>query len=98
MASGSDFESSDPVEAAGLSILRLLQRAADAADQNRTQILDAAQRLSQELRAAQDRIARLEGDAAAYRNRAERAELWLDKIRTELEQQFPREGRARRYD
>jgi uncharacterized NAD(P)/FAD-binding protein YdhS len=98
MASGSDFESSDPVEAAGLSILRLLQRAAETADQNRRQVLDAAQRLSQELRAAQDRIAQLEGDVAAYRNRAERAELWLDKIRTELEQQFPRDGRTRHYD
>jgi predicted nucleic acid-binding Zn-ribbon protein len=98
MASGSDFESSDPVEAAGLSILRLLQRAADTADQNKRQVLDTAQRLSQELRAAQDRIVQLEGDVAAYRNRAERAELWLDKIRTELEQQFPRDGRTRRYD
>jgi predicted nucleic acid-binding Zn-ribbon protein len=98
MASGSDFGSGDPVEAAGLSILRLLQRAADTADQNRRQVLDTAQRLSQELRAAQDRIAQLEGDVAAYRNRAERAELWLDKIRTELEQQFPRDGRMRRYD
>jgi predicted nucleic acid-binding Zn-ribbon protein len=98
MASGSDFESTDPLEAAGLSILRLLQRAADTADQNRIQALDTAQRLSQELRAAQDRIAKLEDDVAAYRDRAERAELWLDKIRTELEQQFPRNGRARRYD
>jgi predicted nucleic acid-binding Zn-ribbon protein len=98
MASGSDFESSDPVEAAGLSTLRLLQRAAETADQNRRQVLDTAQRLSQELRAAQDRIAQLEGDVAAYRNRAERAELWLDKIRTELEQQFPRDGRTSRYD
>ena len=38
------------------------------------------------------RIAQLEDDLAAYRDRAERAELWLDKIRTEIEQQFPRRG------
>jgi predicted nucleic acid-binding Zn-ribbon protein len=98
MTSGGNFERDDPVEVAGLSILRLLQRAADTADQNRRQVLDTAQRLSQELRAAQDRIAQLEGDIAAYRDRAERAELWLDKIRTELEQQFPRDGLTRRYD
>ena len=46
----------------------------------------------QELRAAQDRIAQFEDDLAAHRDRAERAELWLDKIRTEIEQQFPRGG------
>jgi hypothetical protein len=81
MASGGDFESSDPVEAAGLSILRLLQKAADAADQNRIQALDTAQKLAQELRAAQDRIAQLEGDVAANRDHAERAELWLSETR-----------------
>jgi hypothetical protein len=86
MASGGDLENSDPVEAAGLSILRLLQRAADTADQSRRQALDTAEKLAQEVRVAQDRIAQLEGDVAAYRDHAERAELWLDKIRTELEQ------------
>lgn len=60
--------------------------------------MDTAQRLAQELRAAQDRIAQLEGDVAAYRDHAERAELWLDKIRTELEQEFARGGRARPHD
>jgi hypothetical protein len=46
----------------------------------------------QELRAAQDRITQFEHDLAAHRDRVERAELWLDKIRTEIEQQFPRGG------
>jgi hypothetical protein len=32
----------------------------------------------------------LEGDVAVYRDYAERAELWLDKIRAELEQQLSR--------
>jgi hypothetical protein len=35
----------------------------------------------------------LESDLVAYRDRAERSELWLDKIRTEIEQQFPTSGR-----
>jgi chromosome segregation ATPase len=98
MTSGDDLEGSDPVEAAGLSILRLVQRAADTVDQNRIQAVDTAQRLSQELRAAQDRTAQLEGDVATYRDRVERAKLWLDKIRAELEEQFPSSGRIRRYD
>ena len=50
----------------------------------------------QELRAARDRIAQFEDDLAAHRDRVERAELWLDKIRTEIEQQFPRGGITRR--
>ena len=58
-----------------LSILRLLQRAADADDQDRYRPLDKAQKLAHELRAVQDRIAQLEGDVAAYRGHAERAEL-----------------------
>jgi hypothetical protein len=98
MAFGGDFESGNPVDEAGRSILRLLQRAADTADQSRRQALDAAEKLAQEVRVAQDRIARLEGDVAAYRDYAKRAELWLDKIRTELEQQLSRDGRTSRYD
>jgi hypothetical protein len=79
MVSGSDAEDGDPLDRAGQSILRLLQKAGDATDQDKRR----AQRLSQELRAAQDRIAQLEDDLIAYRDRAERAELWLDKIRAE---------------
>jgi hypothetical protein len=85
----SDSENEDPVDRAGHSILRLLNRAADTADQNSRKALEMAQRLAQQLREAQDRVAQLEGDVAAYRDRAERAELWLDKIRAEIEQQFP---------
>lgn len=92
MASGGEVENTDPLDRAGQSILRLLQKAGDATDQDRRHALEMAQRLSQELRAAQDRIAQFEDDLAAHRDRAERAELWLDKIRTEIEQQFPRGG------
>jgi hypothetical protein len=98
MGPGGDFESNDPVEAAGVSILRLLQRAADAADQSRRQALDTAEKLAQEVRIAQDRIAQLEGDVAGYRDHAERAELWLDKIRAELEQHLSAGGRSSRSD
>src|SRR5215467_11016547 len=93
MVSGSDAEDGDPLDRAGQSILRLLQKAGDATDQDKRRAVDRAQRLSQELRAAEDRIAQLEDDVIAYRDRAERAELWLEKIRAEIEQQFPAKGR-----
>ena len=64
-----------------------------AAEQNSRQAVEAARRLAQQLQAARDRIAQLESDLVAYRDRAERSELWLDKIRTEIEQQFPTSGR-----
>jgi rare lipoprotein A (peptidoglycan hydrolase) len=51
MSSGSDFESDDPLERAGQSILRRLQQAADAADQNSQQAVEMAQKLSQQLHA-----------------------------------------------
>jgi hypothetical protein len=38
MVSGGDFERNDPVEAAGLSIQRLLQSAANTADRNKIQV------------------------------------------------------------
>jgi predicted nucleic acid-binding Zn-ribbon protein len=94
MASDGDFQNSEPVDKAGQSILRLLQKAADAADQNSRQAVEMAHKLSHQLRAAHDRIAELESDIAANRDRAERAETWLNKIRGEIEEQFPQGGRV----
>jgi chromosome segregation ATPase len=88
-----DFEDKDALDKAGQSILRLLDRAVDATDQNSRQAVETAQTLAQQLRAARDRIGQLEGDLAALTDRAERAELWLDRIRTEIEHQFPRRRR-----
>jgi hypothetical protein len=62
MASGGDVANTDSLDRAGLSILRLLLKAGDATDQDRRYALEMAQRLSRELRAAQDRIAHLEYD------------------------------------
>jgi predicted nucleic acid-binding Zn-ribbon protein len=91
MDSGDD--NLEPVNRAGQSILDLLHKAADTTDRNTRQAVEAAQRLAQQFQAARDRIAQLESDLAAYLDRAERSEAWLDKIRTEIEQQFPTSGR-----
>jgi ABC-type transporter Mla subunit MlaD len=93
MNSSDDSKNIELVEKAGQSILDLLHKAADTADQNTRQAVEAAQRLAQQLQAARDRIAQLESNLATYRDRAERSESWLDKIRTEIEQQFPTSGR-----
>jgi chromosome segregation ATPase len=80
----------DQLDRAGRTILQLLHKAADVAEENSRHALETAQRLSHQLRAAEDRIAELEADVEAYRARAERAEQWLDRIHGEIESQFLR--------
>jgi hypothetical protein len=73
------------LDSAGQAILRLLYKAADAAETNSRQALETAQKLSSQLRAAEDRIAELVAEVQQYRERAERAEKWLRKISMEIE-------------
>jgi TfoX/Sxy family transcriptional regulator of competence genes len=85
------------LDRAGQTILQLLNKAADVAEQNSRHAIDTAQRLSHQLRAAQDRIAELEAEVEAYRQQAERAEQWLHKVYTEIEDRFlDRDKNARR--
>jgi hypothetical protein len=75
----------DQLDSAGQAILKVLHKAAGTAEANSRQALETAQRLSNQLRAAQDRIAELEVELHLSRERAERAEEWLTKISTEIE-------------
>jgi hypothetical protein len=81
-------DATDPVETAGQTILGLLNQAADAANANTKHALDVAHKLSRELRAAEERITELEADLRHYRERAERAEKWLNFISSEIQQRF----------
>ena len=73
------------LDSAGQAIIKLLHRAASAAEANSRQALETAQKLSSQLRAAEDRIATLEAELQLYREKADRAEEWLSKISTEIE-------------
>jgi molecular chaperone GrpE (heat shock protein) len=73
------------LDSAGQAILKLLHKAADAAEANSQQALETVQKLSSQLRAAEDRIAALEAELQLNRDRAERAVGWLNKISTEIE-------------
>ena len=64
----------DQLDKSGQSILHLLHKAAGVAEENSRHALDTAQKLAHQLRAAEDRIAELEAEAAAYQDRAGRAE------------------------
>ena len=78
----------DPLEAAGQTILGLVHRAASTAEKNYQQALDFTQKLSGQLKAAEDRIKALEADVRYQVDRADRAEKWLYKISVEIEQRF----------
>jgi hypothetical protein len=53
------------------------------------------QKLSHQLRAAENRVAELEAEVAAYQERAERAEQWLHRVYTEIEDRFLRQNNDR---
>jgi hypothetical protein len=89
-------ESADQLDKAGQTILKLLQKAAGVAEANSNHALEMAQKLSHQLRAAEDRIAELEAEVGIYQDKADRAEQWLHKVYTEIEDRFLRQDDGRR--
>jgi ABC-type enterochelin transport system substrate-binding protein len=78
----------DKLDRAGQTILQLLNRAASVAEENSRNAIEVAQGFSHQLHAAEDRIAELEAEVATYRQKAERAEQWLHRVYTEIEDRF----------
>ena len=75
VAKSSEANEGDQLDKAGQTLLQLVQNAAGVAEENSRRALSAAQNLSHQLRAAEDRIAELEAEVAAYQERADRAEI-----------------------
>jgi hypothetical protein len=66
------------------------------AEQNSQHALDVAHKLSHQLRATEQRITDLEAEVERHRDKAGRAEQWLHKVYSEIEDRFIRDnGRAR---
>jgi hypothetical protein len=78
----------DQLDKAGETILQLVHKAAGVAEQNSRRALSMAQKFSDQLRAAEDRISELESESTTHRERADRAERWLHKVYTEIEDRF----------
>jgi precorrin-2 methylase len=76
------------LDKAGESILNLLHKAAGVAEENSQHAREIAQKLSQELVVAEQRITDLEAEVERRRDRAERAEQWLHKVYKEIEERF----------
>jgi uncharacterized protein YlxW (UPF0749 family) len=82
-------DTDDQLNAAGNTIMNLLHEAAGRAESKTRGAMEHAQRLSDQLRAAQSRIGDLEAKVNHYRERVDRAEQWLHRIYTEIEARFP---------
>src|SRR6516164_1283312 len=76
------------VEEAGEAIIAKIQKAAELANENCDRAMSLAHKLSMELRAAEDRINQLEAEAQLFRERAARAEGWLQTIHKEIEEKL----------
>jgi len=84
----------DPIDRSGQAIVTMLQQAVDVAQQNCERAMDIAHKLSLKLREAEDRIAQLEGQIRHYQDRADRAEKWMHRIHSEIEDRFFNESAA----
>jgi uncharacterized protein YlxW (UPF0749 family) len=82
--SASKLAASNEVEKAGQNILQSLHKAADEAAADR----DAAQRLSQQLRKAENRIAELEAEVQLYEAKMDRAKQWLHQLFSQIEERL----------
>ncbi len=84
------------VEEAGQAIIAKLQKAAELSNENCDRAMKLAHKLSMELRAAEDRINQLEAEVELFRDRAVRAERWLQTIQKEIEEKLiaPRSANA----
>jgi len=84
------------VEEAGEAIVAKIQKAADLSNENCDRAMKLAHKLSMQLRAAEDRVNQLEAEVELLRDRAVRAERWLQTIQKEIEEKLiaPRSANA----
>ena len=84
------------VEEAGEAIIAKIQKAADLSNENCDRAMKLAHKLSMQLRAAEERINQLEAEVELFRDRAARAEGWLQTIQNEIEEKLiaPRSASA----
>jgi hypothetical protein len=89
----SNSRNGDQLDRAGQTILQLLGEAAGVVEENGKHAIETAQRLSRQLRAAENRVTELEAEVTAYREEADRAEQWLNRVYSEIEERFLRQDR-----
>ena len=78
----------DVLDRAGNALLGLVNRAARTAEADLQAAREVAEKLAEQLRAAQSQINELEASVRYYRDRTEHAEKWLNQISSTIQQKF----------
>ena len=78
----------DQLDRVGHAILGLVNRAADATEADLQAAREVADKLADQLRAAQNQINELEANVRYYQDRTGRAEKWLHQISLGIERRF----------
>ena len=81
-------QSANPADEAGQAVIAQIRKAAQLANENCDRAMALAHKLAMQLRAAEDKITQLEAEVALFRDRATRAEGWLQTIHGEIEQKL----------
>jgi hypothetical protein len=80
--------SSIPADEAGQAVIAKIRKAAELSHETCDRAMALAHKLAMQLRAAEDRIKQLEEEVALFRDRAARAEGWLQTIYKEIEEKL----------
>ena len=88
----------DPIDQAGDAILELVNYVADTSEADLQEARKVAEKLADQLRAANNQINELNASLRYYQDRTDRAEKWLYQISSEIEQRFfgANDGRSAR--
>jgi chromosome segregation ATPase len=78
----------DVLDKVGNALLGLVNRAARTTAADLQAAREVAEKLADQLRAAQNRINELEANVRYYQDRTERAEKWMHQISSEIHQRF----------
>jgi hypothetical protein len=78
----------DPMDQSGNAIVAMLQKAAERLKDNSAHSRTIANEVFRQLRDTEDRINELQTEIEYFRERASRAETWLQRIQREIEQKL----------
>jgi hypothetical protein len=81
-------QSSISADEAGQAVIEKIRKAAELSHETCDRAMALAHKLAMQLKAAEDRINRLERVVALFRDRAARAEGWLQTIYKEIEEKL----------
>jgi hypothetical protein len=81
-------QSSISTDEAGQAVIAKIRKAAELSHETCDRAMALAHKLAMQIRGAEDRINRLEREVALFRDRAARAEGWLQTIHQEIEEKL----------